>query len=96
MYVYDNIEAFSCNHCCSGKVVIITYCECVFAALGIQHAIRNAPYCHLWHARLYNIFHIIFKRHDVRNRSYGILRVCSVLYNSCFKYFSFLEEMGEI
>jgi len=30
----------------------ITYCECVFVALGIQHA----PYCHLWPAPLYNSF----------------------------------------
>jgi len=31
-------EACSCNHCCSGKAIIITYSECVFVALGIQHA----------------------------------------------------------
>jgi len=30
----------------------ITYYECVFVALGIQHASR----CHLWPVRLYNIF----------------------------------------
>jgi hypothetical protein len=41
MYIYDNIETFSCNHCCCEKVVIISYRQCVFAALGIQHAIRT-------------------------------------------------------
>jgi hypothetical protein len=35
-----NIEALSCNHCCSAKAINITYCECVFVALGIQHAMR--------------------------------------------------------
>jgi hypothetical protein len=33
-----NIEARSCNHCCSGKAMSITYCKCVFVALVIQHA----------------------------------------------------------
>jgi len=37
-----NIEARSCNHCCSGKAVSITYSENVFVALVIQHAVRIA------------------------------------------------------
>ena len=28
------IEARSCNHCCSGKEIAITYSECVFVDLG--------------------------------------------------------------
>ena len=40
MHVYRNLEARSCNHCCSGKTIIITYSECVFVALDIQQAIR--------------------------------------------------------
>jgi hypothetical protein len=35
-----NIEARSCNHCRSGKAISIAYCECVFVAVGIQHALR--------------------------------------------------------
>jgi hypothetical protein len=35
-----NIEARSCERCFSGKLISITYSECVFVALCIQHAIR--------------------------------------------------------
>ena len=40
MYVQRNNEARSCNHCCSGKAVSITYSECVSVALGIQLSMR--------------------------------------------------------
>jgi hypothetical protein len=40
MYVQSNTEAPSSTHCCSGKVLSITYFECVFVALVIQHAMR--------------------------------------------------------
>jgi len=40
MYVQRNNEARSCNNCCGGRAVNITYSDCVFAAIGIQHAMR--------------------------------------------------------
>ena len=40
MYVKRNIETRKYNHCCSGEAINITYCECVFVALGIQLAMR--------------------------------------------------------
>jgi hypothetical protein len=48
-----------CNRCCNGKSVIITYSECVFVALGIQHAIhlRYIVICGLPHSTI--LFHII-------------------------------------
>ena len=35
-----NIDVRWVNHCCSGKAIYVTYSECVFSALGIQHAVR--------------------------------------------------------
>jgi hypothetical protein len=48
------IEARSWHHCCSGETTNITYYECVFVALVIQHAMRIHP--HMWPVRLHNIF----------------------------------------
>ena len=38
MNAYLNIETRACNNCCSGKALSITHSECLFVALGIQHA----------------------------------------------------------
>jgi hypothetical protein len=35
-----NIAARSRAHCFRGKAISLTYCECVFVALFIQHAMR--------------------------------------------------------
>jgi len=35
-----NVEVHLCNHCCSGKAIIIIYYECAFVALGMQHAMH--------------------------------------------------------
>jgi len=40
MYVKLKIEGFSFNHFRSGKAISITYPECVFVALDVQHAKR--------------------------------------------------------
>ena len=42
MSVKPNTDARSYNHCCSGKAIRLTYSECVFVALGIQHAERRS------------------------------------------------------
>jgi len=40
MYVEHNTESRSCNRCCSGEAISITYSECVSVVLGIQQAMR--------------------------------------------------------
>ena len=39
MYVKRNVEAPSCNNC-SEKQISVAQRECVFVALGVQHAMR--------------------------------------------------------
>jgi hypothetical protein len=46
-YVQRNSNSRTCNHCCCGKAIRITYSECVFAALVIQH-VMCMGHGHLW------------------------------------------------
>ena len=54
-YVQRNKEACSYKNCFRGEAVSITYSECAFVALGIQHA----TCCHLWPSQFYIFFHNI-------------------------------------
>jgi hypothetical protein len=59
MYVQHNIEVRSCNNCCGGKAISVTYTQCVFEALVIQHAVRmrHIVICDLPRSTVF--FHII-------------------------------------
>jgi len=73
MNVKRNREARSCNHFCNGSAISITYSECVFVALGIQHAMRIryiVVICGLPGST--NFFHMISLRHDFRNELLNI------------------------
>jgi len=65
MYVWRNMEALSCNHCCSGKAMGITYFECVFVTLVTLREMRMRHFLFWSPARLYVIFlKFSHKQHD--------------------------------
>ena len=52
-----NTEARLCHHFCRRKAISITYFECMFVALGFQHAKRtNLTILSSGFVSLYNIF----------------------------------------
>jgi len=59
MCVQRKIEAHSLTHCCRRKAISITYSECMFVALSIEHAlcVRHIVICGLSSCAVY--FHII-------------------------------------
>ena len=48
-------QVLTCNHFCSGKTVCYIFWLCI-CSLRQSAWSAHAPYCHLWPARLYNIF----------------------------------------
>jgi len=50
MCVQRNIEVRSCDHCCSGKAISITYSEFVFVVLGAPYiVICGLPGCTIFY-----------------------------------------------
>ena len=68
LHVYRNTETRSCSHCCRGKAKRITYCECVFVAVSIQHAMRilHIVICGQYGYTVRYFSTLSHKRHDFR------------------------------
>jgi hypothetical protein len=81
MYVYCNMEERSCNHCCSGKAITITYSHCVCIALCIKNVLR------MRHIVIYGLsgsailFALSHKRYDFRKM---LLHIASFIFPITF------------
>jgi hypothetical protein len=78
------MDARSHNHCCHGKAIDITYFECVFVALFIQHTTRmrrfNIVICNLPGSNIY--FHIITETFLILRRTERDV-IKNVFWSSC-------------
>ena len=87
-----NIDERSCNHCCSGKAISITYSKYVSVALGTQHAKRvgHIVICGLSSSTIFFFCTLSHKRNDFRKeKSLNIKCFCDFLSNYRLKYLSF-------
>jgi len=86
LYVQRNIKGRSYNHCCSGKAVTITYSECVFVTLVIQHAtrMRRTVTCGLCGSTIY----IFFSHYLVNGTIFEkVIENTMCVLNFCTKFF---------
>jgi hypothetical protein len=92
MYVQRNTEAPSSIHCCSGKVISITYLECVSVALVFQHTMRMRQIVICGLSGSTTVFHIISYMAPFSKKKGGVIehKMCfDFIYKSFLKHFSF-------
>jgi hypothetical protein len=66
--MYYDTKARSCNHCCIGEAINVTYCECMCVDSVNQHVMRmrHIVICGLPRPAIF--FYISHKRHDFRKK----------------------------
>ena len=81
------VEVPSCNHCCRGKAIRITYSESVFVASVIHHAkwymnriLFSCVVC-LVVPYFSTVSH---KRHDVRGGKLSGSKMCALIFSASF------------
>jgi len=95
--LWRNTEARSCANFCGGKAICIDQPECVFAAVGIQHAISMSHIVICGQHRSTKFFHIISQTQDFRKKKLLNLNFFfDFHYKFCLKHISFKEELREI
>jgi hypothetical protein len=78
MYVQSNNEAGSCKYCCCGKSKSVTYCECVFVASVMQHAMR------LPHSTIFSPHYLIKGRILGRKQNVTEQKMCALIFSKNF------------
>ena len=91
---YVQREARSSSHCCSGKANIITYCECVFVALGAQYAMRMCNIVISGQPGSTILFHIISQTARFSEKKFIEHKMCVLIFSAQLLYETFLIVCG--
>ena len=74
-----------CNRCSSRKSVSVTYSECVFVALGNQHAMHNL-HTAMWPAWLYIIFPHYLIKSTILKKTVIEHKMCVLIFSTAFLF----------
>ena len=94
MYLQRNNEVRSWNHRCSAKAISITYSECVFVDLGIQHAMHMRRIVNYGLSGSAIFSHFI--NDTISEQKKNEYATCVLIFSTCLKHFPFQNELNDI
>ena len=89
-YLERNSQALSCDLCCCGKAISITYSECAFVALVIQHvkSMRRIKLSSVAYPAMPTFPHYLIKARFSGGGFINYKMCFDFLCKLCLKYFS--------